>query len=78
MTTDKMLLTVLVLVFAALAFRGYHVGNADLSTFAADSCKLFIGALLGMVTNRPSTGSRNGDTHPPAAPPAAPTKKVIL
>jgi hypothetical protein len=59
---DKILLTGLVLVFAALAFRGYHIGNGDLSMFAADSCKLFSGALLTLITGRALMGSRNGDS----------------
>jgi hypothetical protein len=57
---DKILLTVLVLIFAGLAFHGFHNGNDQLSSFAADNSKLFSGALLTLITGR-ALMSRNGD-----------------
>jgi|HubBroStandDraft_4_1064222.scaffolds.fasta_scaffold68853_3 hypothetical protein len=67
---DKCLLTFLVLIFAGLAFRGYHLGNDQLSAFAADNSKLFAGALLTLITGARLLG-RNGDSHPNGQPPPA-------
>lgn len=58
---DKILLTCLVLIFAGLAFRGYHLGNDQLSAFASDQSKLFVGALLTLITGR-ALATRNGDS----------------
>jgi hypothetical protein len=47
---DKMLLTVLILIFALCAFRGFQVGSVGLETFGSDTTKLFAGALLMLIT----------------------------
>lgn len=62
---DKILLTALVLIFAALAFRGFHLGNGDLATFATDNSKLFSGALLTLITGRALAGIKNGGSNVP-------------
>ena len=47
---DKILLTVLILLFAICAFRGFQVGSVGLETFGSDTTKLFAGALLTLIT----------------------------
>lgn len=68
---DLLLVTLLVLTFAAMAIHAYHGQEKDLAAFAVDTCKLFSGALLAMITQR-AVRARTGDPEAPVGT-ASPT-----
>lgn len=47
-----LLITLLILIFAFMALRAFHWNQTSLAGFAVDTCKLFCGALLTMITQR--------------------------